>query len=375
MNTSVSGLGMPQNHQDIGRVTLNILFIAGLLLASFFVLQPFLPAILWATTIVLATWPLMRWVERHVGNRRGIAVTIMTILILLLLIVPLWLAVGKVVTNLDVIADLLRKILSMRIPPPPPWIAGVPVVGAPLADSWEGLASSGVQDLAAVWLAPYSGTVTRWLASVAGSLGGLLVQLLLSTALAALLYASGESAGAYMLRFGRRMAHERGERAVALAGKAIRAVALGVVVTALVQSLIGGIGLVVVGVDFAVLFTALMFILCLVQLGPGFVLLPAVIWLFYSGEMIRGAALLAFTLVAGTIDQIIRPILIRRGADLPLLLIMAGVIGGLITFGLLGIFIGPTVLAVTYTLLTAWIFEDVDPDTAQLPAAESQAKR
>ncbi|WP_413992072.1 AI-2E family transporter YdiK [Labrys okinawensis] len=365
---------MSQSHQDIGRVTLNVLFIGGLLLASFFVLQPFLPAILWATTLVLATWPLMRWVERHVGNRRGIAVLIMTVLILMLVIVPLWLAVSKIVTNLDVIADLLRKILSMRIPPPPPWLAGVPIVGAGIADTWEGLTSTGVQDLAATWLAPYTGTATRWLASVAGSLGGLLVQLLLSTVLAAVLYASGENAGAYMLRFGRRMARERGERAVALAGKAIRAVALGVVVTAIVQSVIGGIGLVAVGVDFAALLTALMFILCLVQAGPGFVLLPAVIWLFYSGEVIRGGVLLAFTLVAGTIDQIIRPVLIKRGADLPLLLIMAGVIGGLITFGLLGIFIGPTVLAVAYTLLTAWIFEDVEPQSAELPAVEPLAK-
>ncbi|GLS21448.1 membrane protein [Labrys miyagiensis] len=366
---------MPQSHQDIGRITLNVLFIGGLLLASFFVLRPFLPAILWATTLVLATWPLMRWVERHVGNRRGIAVLIMTALILMLLIVPLWLAVSKVVTNLDVIADLLRKILLMRIPAPPPWLADVPIVGARIADTWEGLTSTGVQDLAATWLAPYAGTATQWLASVAGSLGGLLVQLLLSTVLAAVLYAGGENAGAYMLRFGRRMARERGERAVALAGQAIRAVALGVVVTALVQSLIGGIGLVAVGVDFAALLTALMFILCLVQVGPGFVLLPAVIWLFYSGEVIRGAALLAFTLVAGTIDQIIRPVLIRRGANLPLLLIMAGVIGGLITFGLLGIFIGPTVLAVAYTLLTAWISEDDEPQSEELPAVEPLAKR
>jgi predicted PurR-regulated permease PerM len=115
--------------------------------------------------------------------------------------------------------------------------------------------------------------------------------------------------------------------------------------------------LAVVGLSFAGLLTALMFVLCLIQLGPALVLVPAVIWMYYTTDMLWGTILLLFTLVAGTIDQFIRPILIRRGANLPLLLILSGVIGGLIAFGFLGIFIGPTVLAVTYTLLNAWIAE------------------
>ena len=100
-----------------------------------------------------------------------------------------------------------------------------------------------------------------------------------------------------------------------------------------------------------------MFVLCLVQLGPALVLIPAVVWVYYSGEAAWGTVLLVISLLAMTIDQFIRPILIRRGAALPILLILAGVIGGLIAFGFLGIFIGPTVLAVTYTLLNAWIAE------------------
>jgi predicted PurR-regulated permease PerM len=357
---------MQRSHQDIGRITLNVLFIGGLLLASFLVMEPFLAATLWAVTLVLATWPLMLWVQRHAGNRRAIAVLVMTTAILLLLITPLWLAVSTVAANLDVIGDLLRKVLSMRLPPPPDWLAGIPLVGAALASAWAKLAATGVPELVSSRLAPYAGVLTQWLASAAGSLGGMLVQLLLSTAIAAVLYAQGERAAAYALSFGRRLANERGERAIRLAGQAIRAVALGVVVTALAQSLIGGVGLAVAGLPFAALLTALMFVLCLVQLGPGLVLVPTVVWLYYSGDPLRATVLLAFSLVAMTIDQFIRPILIRRGADLPLLLIMAGVIGGLIAFGVLGIFIGPTVLAVTYTLLNAWIAE-----ADSLPAAAS----
>jgi len=143
-----------------------------------------------------------------------------------------------------------------------------------------------------------------------------------------------------------------------LAGQAIRGVALGVVVTAVAQSVLGGIGLAVVGVPFASLLTALMFMLCLAQIGPGLVLIPAVVWMYYSGDALSATVLLAFTIVAITMDNFLRPLLIRRGADLPLLLILFGVIGGLIAFGLLGIFLGPTVLAIAYTLLNAWMGED-----------------
>lgn len=343
-------------HSDLGRVTLTVLFIGGLLAASFWIMQPFLPAILWATTLVLATWPLMLWVQRHAGNRRGVAVLVMTLAILLIVIVPAWLAISTVITHIDLLGDLVRNLLSMRVPPPPDWVAGIPFVGEKASSAWARLASGGLQELAGR-LAPYAGALTQWLASAAGSLGSVFVQFLLTTAIAAVMYAGGERAAGYLVRFGGRLAGDRGERAIHLAGQAIRSVALGVVVTALAQSSIGGVGLAIVGLPFAAVLTALMFVLCLIQLGPGLVLIPAVIWMYYSGDTLWGTVLLVISLVAMTIDQFIRPILIRRGADLPLLLILAGVIGGLIAFGFLGIFIGPTVLAVTYTLLNAWIAE------------------
>jgi predicted PurR-regulated permease PerM len=187
---------------------------------------------------------------------------------------------------------------------------------------------------------------------------------LLTTALAAIMYSGGEQAAAFAIRFGRKLGGDRGELAVRLAGQAIRSVALGVVVTAVAQSVIAAIGLAVAGLPFLPVLTALIFLLCLLQLGPGLVMVPAVIWMYYVGDTVWATVLLAFTIVAGTIDQFIRPVLIRRGADLPMLLILGGVIGGLIAFGILGIFIGPTVLAVAYTLLKAWVAEDKDPEPA-----------
>jgi predicted PurR-regulated permease PerM len=347
-------------YQDLGRVTLTVIFIGGLLVSSLSIMWPFLPAILWAATLVLATWPLLLRVQRYVGNRRSFAVLVMTIAVLLVLIVPLWAAVSTLVTNIDVIGDMAQRVQSLRIPAPPAWVAGIPVIGPSAVETWGSLSSAGLEALLPK-LAPYTGMLTQWIASAAGSLGAMLVQFLLTTAIAAVMYARGEQAAEAMLLFGRRLAGDRGKKAVYLAGQAIRSVALGVVVTALAQSIIGGLGLRLVGLPYAALLTALMFVLCLIQLGPSLVLVPAVIWMYYSADTFWATVLLIVTVVAVTIDQFVRPILIRKGADLPLLLILAGVVGGLMSFGILGLFIGPTVLAVAYTLLNAWMREIGDP--------------
>jgi predicted PurR-regulated permease PerM len=236
-------------------------------------------------------------------------------------------------------------------------VAGLPVVGAKLQGFWLQIAANGIHDYAAR-LAPYAGTGTRWLIAEAGNFGLLLLQFLLIVVIAAVMYAGGESAAGWLKRFGRRLAGERGESAVVLAGMAIRGVALGVVVTALAQSLLGGIGLALAGVPMAAVLTTLMFILCIAQLGPGLVLIPAVIWVFWSGDSGWGTFLLVWSLAVVSMDNILRPYLIKKGADLPLLLIFAGVIGGMLTLGLVGIFVGPVVLAVTYTLLDAWVDDE-----------------
>jgi predicted PurR-regulated permease PerM len=144
---------------------------------------------------------------------------------------------------------------------------------------------------------------------------------------------------------------------VVLSAQAIRGVALGVVVTALVQALIGGIALAIAHVPFAPVLTALMFMLAVAQIGAGPVMVVAVIWLYWTGSVGWGTFLLVVTVIVTTMDNFLRPLLIKKGADLPLLLIFAGVIGGLLGFGLIGIFVGPMVLAVTFTLLRAWIEE------------------
>ena len=158
-----------------------------------------------------------------------------------------------------------------------------------------------------------------------------------------------------MRAFARRLAGESGDRVVVLSAQAIRAVALGIVVTALVQSAIGGVGLAVTGVPHVMVLTAIMFLLAVAQIGAGPILLGAVIWLYWKDETLWAVVMLGWSIVTISLDNVLRPMLIKRGADLPLVLIFAGVIGGLLAFGIIGLFVGPVVLAVTYTLLGAWV--------------------
>lgn len=341
---------------DLTRLILAVLFLGGLIGVSLWIVLPFLPSIIWATTLVIATWPILLLLEQHLGGRRWLAVTAMTLALLVLLVAPLWIAVDIVVKNAGRIAAWGEYALTMEFPPPPAWLTGLPLIGDTAAEAWEHIGQAGWQE-AIQRAKPYAGQATQWFLGAAGSFGMMLVQLVLTIVLAVLLYARGEDAADLFLRFGQRLAGERGRESAVLAAQAIRGVALGVVVTALAQALVGGIGLKVVGVPFAGVLCALMFLLCIAQLGPGLVLVPAVVWMYVSSSATLATILLVFTVVALTLDNFLRPILIRMGADLPLLLILAGVIGGLIAFGLIGIFLGPTILAVGYTLLRHWIAE------------------
>ncbi len=347
---------------DLTRSTLAIFFIVGLLALSLWVLSPFLAATVWATMIVVATWPWLIALERLFGGRRTPAVAVMSVGMLLLLVAPLWWAITTIADRSEQLTSFWNTLMDNGIPAPPDWVEAIPYVGEKIATAWQGFIDGGASGLLD-HITPYASSTGRWLLSQFGGLGGMLIQFLLVVVIAAILYASGEAAAAMARAFGKRLAGERGEDAIVLAGQAIRAVALGVGVTALVQTLLGGLGLVIAGVPFAAVLSAAMLMLCIAQAGPSLVLFPAVAWMYWEGEMGWATFLLVWSLVVVSLDNFLRPMLIKRGADLPLLLIFAGVIGGLLSFGLIGIFVGPVALAVTYTLMRAWMAEPSPQET------------
>jgi predicted PurR-regulated permease PerM len=330
------------------------MFITALIGSSIWILRPFLGALIWATTIVVATWPIMTGIQGWLWCKRGLAVTVMTLLLLCVLIVPLTLAIVATVANIDEIAAWAKSLAHFTLPVPPAWLVNLPLVGSAILDVWNRISTAGFQDAAAK-AGPYIGAVVVWFVAQLGSIGVLFVEFLLTVVLAAAMYSNGELATEGLVRFGRRLAGQGGEDAIYLAGQTIRGVALGVVVTALAQSIFSGVGLMIAGVPFAGILTAAMLFLSIAQIGVIPVLACAVAWLYWRGESGWGTFLLVWTIVAGTMDNFLRPILIKRGANLPLLLVFAGVIGGLIAFGLIGIFVGPVILAVADALLRAWI--------------------
>ncbi len=290
-------------------------------------------------------------------GRRRLAVAVMTCILVLVFVVPLSLAIGTIVANADLIAGWAGAVSTVKLQQPPDWVQTVPLVGKRAARAWGELAASGSEDLAKK-LAPYAGGVVRWFVGQVGSFGMIAVQFLLTVVIAAILFATGEMVAEGVRRFGRRLAGAQGENTVVLAAQAIRGVAFGVIVTAFVQATLGGIGLAVAGVPFAAILTAIMFLLAVAQIGSGLVMVAGIIWLFWTGSTGWAMVLVVWSILIGPVlRNILRPILIKKGADLPLLLILAGVIGGLIAFGLVGIFIGPMVLAVSYRLLEAWVSE------------------
>ena len=347
---------------DLSLIMFKLLVIGMLIAASFWIMKPFLPSLLWAAMIVTATWPLMLRIERWLRGKRSLAVAAMTVVMLLVFIIPFSLAIVAIFENAETISNWVSTLNPKELPLLPAWVTGIPLAGPKLAAAWNSVIND-TGGLSAQ-LTPYAGKIFNWFLSKAGGVGMIMLQFFLTVIIAAIFYAGGEKAAAGIIRFAHKLGGERGEEVAILAAKTVKGVALGVVGTALVQSLLGGLGLAVTGVPAASVLTGVMFIFCIAQLGPSLVLFPAVIWLYYSGQISWGTVLLVWATLVSLLDNFLRPILIRKGADLPLFLIFAGVIGGLIAFGVVGLFVGPVVLAVSYKLLAAWV-ADTEPGPRQ----------
>ena len=355
--------------RDLTRTVFAVLIIGGLIAASLWIVRPFLAATIWATMIVVTTWPVLRTLQVRLWGKRWLAATVMTAALLLIFVIPLSAAIGTIVANAGEIVDWANRFSDVKLPRPPEFVEKIPIIGEKTANLWREYADKGSEELAEI-VRPYASRVASWFVAEVGNFGLVTLQFLLTVVISAILYMTGEDAARWVRRFGRRLAGERGDQVVRLAGQAIRGVALGVVVTAFVQSVLGGIGLAIAGVPFAAVLTAVMFMLALAQIGAVPVLLGGLAWLWWKDHTGWFVALLIWTIVVGSLDNILRPVLIKKGADLPLLLIFAGVIGGLFAFGLLGLFVGPVLLAVSYTLLDAWVAEAPDADVTTATTAQ-----
>ena len=350
--------------KDLTQITISVVIILLLIVGSIWVFMPFVASLLWASIIVVSTYNFLLKLQKLLWGKKGLAITVMILLILAVILIPIAIVIGTVLTNSSDISSWFNSLYDLRLQSAPDWIVGIPLVGSQLANGWNQLATFNNDEIVKR-IVPFLDDVIRWFASKAGGFGLFMLHFLITVIISGILYSKGEVAVKGLKKFAKRLAEDRGEEIVILAGQAVKAVTMGVVVTAIIQSVLGGISLAVCGVPRAGLLTAIMFILGLTQIGAGPVLIPAVIWKYASGDPVWGSVLLVLTIIVGSSDNFIRPILIRRGANLPILLIFPGVIGGLIVFGIVGLFIGPVILAVTYTLLKSWVNEEKNGSISQ----------
>lgn len=360
-----------QKSGDLPQIIFSLLFITLLIVACIWVVQPFVLGFAWASMVVIATWPLMIKIQGLLWGRRSLAVIAMTLILILLFILPVALLVNSLIENSGpVVAWASARHLDL---PDMHWLKSIPLAGKKIYSAWFNLVQGGGSAMMAK-VQPYIGRTSGFLFAQAGHFGRFMMHLGVMLLFSVLLYWRGEQVGHGIRHFAFRLASRRGDATVLLAGQAIRAVALGVVVTALVQGVLGGIGLAVSGIPYATVLTVVMILSCLVQLGPLVVLIPAIIWLYWSGDNTWGTVLLVWSCVVGTLDNVLRPMLIRMGADLPMILILSGVIGGLLAFGMIGLFIGPVVLAVSYRLVLVWMHEAPAPEESPEDVVEELAE-
>jgi predicted PurR-regulated permease PerM len=341
---------------DLTQIFFGILIIGSLLFGSYLIVKPFISGILWAVLIVIPTWPAMLTLTAKLGGRRVLAVSVLIFSLILLVLIPIWLSLTTIFEQRQTLRGWVQDISLESLPTAPTWLGSVPLAGETLVQKWNELATSESEALLKK-AAPVANQVLSWFLGKLEGVGLLFLHLCLTVILATILFLQGEQFADWTKKLAYRVGGQRGEQATILAAKAIKAVAMGVVVTALFQAALSAIAFWVAGIPYAVLLAALIFILGVIQLGAGPVLIPTIIWLFWQEQTTTAIIFSVCAAIILSVDNFIRPYLIKKGADLPLLLIFAGVIGGLFGFGIIGLFIGPTVLAVSYTLINAWINE------------------
>ncbi|TBU71619.1 AI-2E family transporter [Pseudomonas daroniae] len=339
---------MPNND----RLLVQILLL-GLLGASLWVLAPFWSALFWAAVLSFASWPVMRWLTRLLKGRQSVAAGLLTGVWIVLVAVPLVMLGVNLADHIRDATAMIKGFQVEGLPPPPTWLESVPLVGNRLVSIWETLDQQGSALFATVQ--PYLGQVGNFLLVRSAKIGGGILELALSLILVFFFYRDGPRLAAFVESLLERLIGDRAEHYLELVAGTVQRVVNGVLGTAVAQAILAYIGFMIAGIPGALLLGLLTFACSLIMVPP-LIWGPAVAWLVWQGEI--GMAIFlgiwGFFIISG-VDNILKPYLISRGGNLPLVVVLLGVFGGILAFGFMGLFLGPTLLAVAYSLLSDWV--------------------
>lgn len=332
-------------------LAIRLALIAGIVYVSLLLLRPVAPLFLWAVILSVATYPLFAVLRRRLRLRDGLAATLLSLLLLVLLLAPVVVLSASAIESLDAYAGMLLRGEHI-VPPPPESIRSWPLIGTRLHDFWLS-ASTDIRALLSAHVGQIA-SLGRWVGRLAAGVFVEVLQFAGAIIVAGVLLAYSDLLTGTVRDLAGRIADSRGRHFVEIAGSTIRNVSQGVIGVALLQSALLGIGMLVADVPFAGAITFICLVLAIVQIGPNLVMIPVIIWTWMAMPALVAAVFTAYTVPLLLVDNILRPVLMARGLTTPMAIIVAGVICGTLAGGLIGLFVGPVVLAVFYDLVTAW---------------------
>lgn len=330
------------------------IFLALLLGACVLMLWPFVSALLWAVVLAFATWPIFSRLNNMLGKRPTIAASIMSLAMIGVVVIPFLIVGITLADNVQELSAAVRSWLDSG-PPPPGWLAKIPAVGKDATEYWQSMAQDSRKFIQAA--KPMIETASGFMFRASIAIGAGVVELALSILIAFFFFRHGEALAARIRNGVERVAGDRGLHLLGVAGNTVRGVVYGILGTALVQAVMAGIGFVIAGVPGAILLALLTFFLSVVPVGPPLIWLPVSLWLFQQGSTGWGIFMLIWGVGVSSVDNFVKPWIISHGSPMPFLLIFFGVVGGALVFGLIGVFVGPTLLAVGYRLVDEWVTE------------------
>ena len=342
--------------------------VLGLLLYwSYVLIRPFITIAIWSVVLTVALYPIYEWLVRCVGGRRRLAAVLLVTLIFLIVIGPAAWLVSDVIDGIRTVAGRFDA-SDLELPPPPEMIRGWPIIGEPIFQFWD-LASANLREAIAK-IAPQLKPIGNTLLHSAAEAGTGAIKFVLAIIVAAFLFPAAPLLVDAVIGISRRLASGRGEEFARLAGATIRAVSRGVIAISALQAFLAAVGLSFAGIPGAGLITAAVLILGIVQIGPSIVLIPVIIWSWTALETTTAVLFTVYMIPVNLLDNILRPLVMSRGLTTPTLVILIGVIGGTVSYGITGLFLGPIILAVIWELAVAWVKERSDAQaSSHAPAA------
>lgn len=341
---------MPRLNADRVLPTLALALLVG---GCVLVLWPFLTALVWAAILVSTSWPGFLWLERSVGQRRGLAAVLMTLLVMVLLLGPIIAVAAAMAGNLAELGHAITAVFKDGLPDAPAWLADLPLLGQPLYEYWQKFAHDGQRLMAE--LQKLAKPAQDFALAGGRIVGQGVIDIALSVFLAFFFFLHGEALSQYLDVVLGRLAGGRATHLLGIARGTVTGVIYGILGTGLAQGILAAIGFAVAGVPGAVLLGVATFFLSVVPVGPPLIWGGAAIWLFQQGEPGWAAFVAGWGFfVVSMVDNLIKPLIISRGSSLPFAIVFLGVLGGVLAFGVIGAFLGPALLAVGYRLAIEW---------------------